>query len=108
MSDARGRMVDDFAKQLSSKVQELVQREVNIARFVYTPAEIALITVELATAMQLSAVLVAVQVRKDEVDPLELFDLTTAMIATRIQKNRPQLTEVMEMVERLRGGATSK
>lgn len=104
MTDSRTRMVSDFSRQLEEKVQELVQREVDIARFVYTPAEIALITVELATAMQLSAVLVAVQVRRDEVDPHELFDLTTAMIAARIQKNRPKLTEVVGLVEQMRRG----
>lgn len=102
----RERMVADMARKMSDDVEALMQRNVDVAQHVFGPLEITEMVMRVAASVCGAAIMVAVQIRRPDIEPGELYDLVAEAIARQVRERKqhlPQVLETLEQVRRTRG-----
>jgi hypothetical protein len=99
MTDQRKRMVADFGRDLSRRVEEVMQRQTDIAQHVFTGVEITEIILKVTVGINLAAIMVVLQQRKDDITPADLFDLTADAIAKDVRRKKVGLDSILALVE---------
>lgn len=66
--------INDMATKITGKLQDDLQREVFIAQHILNPHEVTLMMMEVAAGVGAAASLVALQIRRPDTDPGEVFD----------------------------------
>lgn len=102
MNDARKRMVDDFGGDMSKRVEEVMQRQVDLAQSVFTGPEIVEMLLRVATGVTLSTILVVIQQKREDITAEALFDITADAIAQSVMARKPALDSVLAIVEGIR------
>lgn len=74
MNEHRKRIVDDFSRHLTQKVQDVLKREMRVAGVVFDQPEIAMIILDLARGTSLGWVAHCLMVARPEVDKAAFFD----------------------------------
>lgn len=99
MTDARQRIVADFSRDLSRRVEEVMQRQVDLGQAVLTGPEIAEVMLNVAVNVNLATILVLIQQKSDDITAEALFDLTAQSIAHAVAGNRAKLGRAIELME---------
>jgi hypothetical protein len=102
VTDSRDRMVLDFTKKISARLQEVLQLEMDLARAVFTGPECMAIMLEVASGMQCGAILYAVQASKPGTDPDFMYRIVSSAIRERVEQQRHLLPEALTKVDQLR------
>lgn len=100
--------IADVGRHITAKLQENLQRDVDIARHVLNSHEITLMLMKVAAGVVGAAAMVAMQVRRDETDPEELFDHFTGLMFALTKDLKPSYLEALATIEAGRSRAAER
>lgn len=69
-------MVRDLGRKTTDQIEALLQREIAIAQHVLSPADIAVMSLKIASSVSISLILVIVQMADDQEARDKLFDIS--------------------------------
>ena len=99
MSEIKSGIARDMSKHLSAEIEKVMQRHIDLAQLVCSTSEVAAIALEVAVNVNCAAILVAIQGRKPEVTPEDMFDLAAKTIADVVQNRKGSLPEILAMMD---------
>lgn len=69
-------IVRDLGRKTTDQIEALLQREIAIAQKVLSPADLALMSLKIASSVSISLILVIVQMAQDQEGRDQLFDMS--------------------------------
>ena len=99
MSDLAQQIANDFGKKISLSFQSQLQREMALIQPLLPPGEIVMLLAKLASSMSTCAILVALQLRRDDADASRFFDLVSEQILRLTQLAKPEVMEIIAAID---------
>ncbi|NLS26218.1 hypothetical protein S2M10_11990 [Sphingomonas sp. S2M10] len=105
MTAERERMVADMVRKMDRDVEALMQRNVDVAQVVFNNTEVTAMVIQVAASVCGAAIMVAMQTRRPEVDPNNLYDVVAKAIAEKVQDRKRLLPQILAVLETERAKA---
>lgn len=102
MTAERKRMVEDMVRKMDREVEALMQRNVDVAQHVFDTLEVTEMVMRVAASVCGAAIMVAVQTRRPDVDPGDLYDQVAHAIAREVEGRKQHLPQILAALDKYR------
>lgn len=99
MSSLHDQIVADLGRKITERMQADLQREIDIARRVLPVSEIVKMMMIIAAGVHGAACLLALQVRKQDTDPSEVWDVFSAATTNAANELKPGYLDELAKLE---------
>ncbi|WP_294302791.1 hypothetical protein [uncultured Sphingomonas sp.] len=89
----------DLGIKLSTAIGEVLEREMRLIQQVLPPTRIAKLLLATATGLSASALSIILQMRKDERDPSEAFDVLAAALHVQLSDHKPAVMDGIALID---------
>jgi hypothetical protein len=95
----------DLGRKITRKLQDDLQREMRLAQHVLGSHDTTVLMMKIAAGVLGAAVMVAMQIRKPDTDPAEIFDTFADLIRMQAGELKPDYLKTLAEIEQQRASA---
>ncbi|APR53333.1 hypothetical protein CA223_05305 [Sphingomonas koreensis] len=99
MNDLSEKIAADFGRKMARQMQAQLQREVALVQSLLEPADLIMMLSKLAAGISNAAIMVGLQVRKEEADPDALYELLLESIHRLTAIGKPEILELIAAID---------
>ncbi|HET9512083.1 MAG TPA: hypothetical protein VFO80_13120 [Sphingomonas sp.] len=92
-------IMNDLGRKISAKLQEDLQREMNIATKFLEPSDAILLIMKIAAGISGGAICAALQIRRDEIDVDEMWGVMHGLIRDQTDALKPDYLKALRALE---------
>ncbi len=91
--------IEDFGKKIIGTMQDVLEREMRLAQVILDPQECVLLMSKIAAGITGAAILVALQIRKDDTNPDEVYEHFADAIRLQVSGLKPIYLRALREIE---------